>query len=70
MVILKLEQNYQLGMASGLLLMLGSNIDKVGWPKCGEIDILEYVGENQILFLLLYTHRTVMEIQSTQKKQD
>jgi beta-glucanase (GH16 family) len=31
-----------------------------------EIDILEYVGENQILFLL-YTHRTVMEIQSTQK---
>jgi beta-glucanase (GH16 family) len=32
-----------------------------------EIDILEYVGENQILFLLLYTHRTVMEIQSTQK---
>ncbi|WP_284652000.1 glycoside hydrolase family 16 protein [Flavobacterium terrisoli] len=24
--------------------MLGSNIPKVGWPKCGEIDILEYVG--------------------------
>ncbi len=24
--------------------MLGSNIAKVGWPKCGEIDILEYVG--------------------------
>lgn len=24
--------------------MLGSNISKVGWPKCGEIDILEYVG--------------------------
>jgi beta-glucanase (GH16 family) len=24
--------------------MLGSNINKVGWPKCGEIDILEYVG--------------------------
>jgi beta-glucanase (GH16 family) len=55
MVILKLEQNYQLGMASGLLLMLGSNIDKVGWPKCGEIDILEYVGENQILFYF-FTH--------------
>jgi beta-glucanase (GH16 family) len=33
--------------------------------KCGEIDILEYVGENQILFTSL--HRTVMEIQSTQK---
>ena len=24
--------------------MLGSNIDEVGWPKCGEIDIMEYVG--------------------------
>jgi hypothetical protein len=54
-------------MASGLLLMLGSNIDKVGWPKCGEIDILEYVGrEPDIIFT--FTHRTVMEIQSTQKK--
>ncbi len=26
------------------LWMLGSNIDQVGWPKCGEIDIMEYVG--------------------------
>ena len=25
---------------------LGSNIDKVGWPACGEIDIMEYVGFN------------------------
>lgn len=24
--------------------MLGTNIDKVGWPACGEIDILEHVG--------------------------
>lgn len=24
--------------------MLGSNIDKVGWPRCGEIDIMENVG--------------------------
>lgn len=23
---------------------LGQNIGEVGWPKCGEIDILEYVG--------------------------
>ncbi|MGA4643771.1 glycoside hydrolase family 16 protein [Limisphaera sp. 4302-co] len=24
--------------------MLGTNITEVGWPACGEIDILEYVG--------------------------
>jgi beta-glucanase (GH16 family) len=24
--------------------MLGSNIDNVGWPACGEIDIMEYLG--------------------------
>jgi beta-glucanase (GH16 family) len=32
--------------------MLGSNISEVGWPKCGEIDILEYVEKNQIWFYL------------------
>jgi len=26
--------------------MLGSNIDGVSWPTCGEIDIMEYVGYN------------------------
>lgn len=26
--------------------MLGNDIDKVGWPACGEIDIMEYVGKN------------------------
>lgn len=24
--------------------MLGTNINKVGWPQCGEVDILEHVG--------------------------
>ena len=24
--------------------MLGSSIDKMGWPACGEIDIMEHVG--------------------------
>lgn len=28
--------------------MLGANIDEVGWPTCGEIDIMEYVGRNPI----------------------
>ncbi|MBL7473980.1 family 16 glycosylhydrolase [Robertkochia sediminum] len=26
--------------------MLGANINEVGWPKCGEIDIMEHVGNN------------------------
>jgi len=25
---------------------LGSNISEVGWPRCGEIDIMEYVGKD------------------------
>ena len=38
------------------LWMLGSNIDQVGWPMCGEIDILEYVGkEPQVVFTSLHT---------------
>lgn len=36
--------------------MLGSNIKTVGWPKCGEIDILEYVGkELSTVFTTLHT---------------
>jgi len=27
--------------------MLGSNITTVGWPACGEIDIMEHIGNNQ-----------------------
>lgn len=27
--------------------MLGDNITTVGWPACGEIDIMEHVGNNQ-----------------------
>lgn len=27
--------------------MLGSNIDAVGWPACGEIDIMEHKGSDQ-----------------------
>lgn len=36
--------------------MLGSNIGTVGWPKCGEIDILEYIGrEPGKVFTSLHT---------------
>lgn len=29
------------------LWLLGSSIDAVGWPACGEADIMEHVGNNQ-----------------------
>jgi beta-glucanase (GH16 family) len=29
--------------------MLGDDIDKVGWPKCGEIDIMENIGKEPYL---------------------
>ena len=30
--------------------MLGANIDEVGWPKCGEIDIIEAVNSEHIVY--------------------
>ncbi|MDX1463228.1 MAG: glycoside hydrolase family 16 protein [Marinirhabdus sp.] len=36
--------------------MLGANIEEVGWPKCGEIDIMEYVGkEPHVIHTSLHT---------------
>ncbi|MEM6517332.1 MAG: family 16 glycosylhydrolase, partial [Bacteroidota bacterium] len=29
------------------LWMLGSNITEVSWPECGEIDVMEHIGNNQ-----------------------
>jgi beta-glucanase (GH16 family) len=40
--------------------MLGANIDAVGWPACGEIDIMEHKGsdENRIYGTLHYPGRS------------
>jgi len=27
--------------------MLGANIGEVGWPACGEIDIMEWIGKDE-----------------------
>lgn len=36
--------------------MLGNNIDEKGWPACGEIDLMEYVGrEPDIIYSSLHT---------------
>lgn len=55
----KMEVRAKLSLGKGLwpaFWMLGSNIDSVGWPKCGEIDIIEYVGkEPEYIFTSLHT---------------
>ena len=55
----KIEIRAKLPLGKGLwpaFWMLGSNIDSVGWPKSGEIDILEYVGkEPNTIFTSLHT---------------
>lgn len=43
----RIEVRAQLPTGRGMwpaIWMLGTNIDAVGWPECGEIDIMEYVG--------------------------
>lgn len=55
----RIEAKAKLPVGQGIwpaFWMLGSNIDKVGWPKSGEIDILEYVGrEPNMVFTTLHT---------------
>ena len=44
----RIEARMKLPYGQGLwpaFWMLGSNIDEVGWPNCGEIDIMEYRGQ-------------------------
>ena len=36
--------------------MLGSNFNTIGWPACGEMDIMEYVGyEPNTVFATVHT---------------
>jgi beta-glucanase (GH16 family) len=34
--------------------MLGDDIDQVSWPKCGEIDIMENIGDPNIIYNTLH----------------
>ena len=43
----RLEVRAKLPRGRGMwpaIWMLGANIDGVGWPRCGEIDVMEHVG--------------------------
>ena len=55
----RIEARAKLPIGKGIwpaFWMLGSNIKTIGWPKCGEIDILEYVGrEPHFVFTSLHT---------------
>lgn len=45
----RFEARIKLPLGQGLwpaFWMLGSNIDQDGWPQCGEIDIMEYLGNS------------------------
>lgn len=67
----RFETRAKLPVGQGLwpaFWMLGTNISTVGWPKCGEIDILEYVGrEPQIVFTSLHTQDSHGETINTKK---
>lgn len=55
----RIEARAKLPVGQGIwpaFWMLGSNISTAGWPKCGEIDILEYIGkEPDMVFTSLHT---------------
>ncbi|TMM59532.1 glycoside hydrolase family 16 protein [Maribacter algarum] len=67
----RVEARAKLPIGKGIwpaIWMLGSNHREVGWPLCGEIDILEYVGrEPHIVFNSLHTKDSHGETINTKK---
>ena len=67
----KIEVKAKLATGKGLwpaFWMLGSNIDEVGWPLSGEIDILEYVGrEPETIFTTVHTKDSHGNSKNTRK---
>lgn len=53
----RIEARLKLPQGQGIwpaFWMLGANIGAVGWPDCGEIDILEYLGEGSQAYTALH----------------
>jgi beta-glucanase (GH16 family) len=49
----KMEARIKLPLGQGLwpaFWMLGSNIGSVGWPKCGEIDVMEHINATNTVY--------------------
>jgi beta-glucanase (GH16 family) len=55
----KIEARMKLPKGQGMwpaFWMLGQNIHQVGWPRCGEIDIMEHINNEDILYGTLHWH--------------
>lgn len=53
----KIEARMKLPKGQGMwpaFWMLGQNIHQTGWPKCGEIDIMEHINSEDILYGTLH----------------
>lgn len=49
----KIEAKIKIPIGQGIwpaFWMLGSNIGKIGWPDCGEIDIMEHINSDSIFY--------------------
>lgn len=55
----KIEARIKIPIGQGVwpaFWMLGANIDSTGWPACGEIDIMEHINTDSILYGALHWH--------------
>ena len=55
----KIEARMKLPVGQGLwpaFWMLGNDIHKVGWPRCGEIDIMEHINSEDTVYGTLHWH--------------
>ena len=55
----KIDARIKLAKGQGIwpaFWMLGENISQVGWPRCGEIDIMEHINNEDILYGTLHWH--------------
>jgi len=53
----RFEASIKLPLGKGIwpaFWMLGDDIDSAGWPKCGEIDIFENIGEPSVSYSTLH----------------
>ncbi|HET7117849.1 MAG TPA: family 16 glycosylhydrolase, partial [Hanamia sp.] len=68
-----IEINAKLPAGRGLwpaAWMLGSDVEKIGWPDCGEIDIMEHVGFKKDTVLGTIHTGAYNHIKGTQKGKD